>query len=202
MTAASTTATGRNRNPMGGNDRSPQEAPRRVPPGPQATGTLPYMSAPEARGPVARELSRRDFMRHATVLGAGALVLSALPIAERMIEADPALALVTPDDATLQAFADTILPGRKADKTDLGNEIHPQAIAGVDTTPGAVEADTLALMKDPRIGFEALAAPFLADVEGRALSQGGPFLSLPFDKRVAVVLSGLDYGNGSRTLWE
>ena len=141
-------------------------------------------------------------MRRATTLGAGAMVLSALPIAERMIAADPALALVTPDDATLQAFADTIIPGRKADETDLGNEIHPQAIAGVDPQPGAVEADTLALMKDSRVGFEALAVPFLADLEGRALSQGGPFLSLSYDKRAAVCLSGLDFGNGSRTLWE
>ena len=141
-------------------------------------------------------------MRNATVLGAGALVLAAMPLAEQMIAANPALAAVTPDDATLQAFADTIIPGRKVDKTDLGNEIDPQAIAGVDTLPGAVEADTLALMKDPRVGFEALAVPFLADLEGRALSQGGLFLQLPFDKRVAVCLSGLDFGNGSRTLWE
>jgi hypothetical protein len=141
-------------------------------------------------------------MRHATVLGAGALVLSAVPLAEQMIAANPALAVVTPDDATLQAFADTIIPGRKTDKTDLGNEIHPDAIAGADGEPGAVEADTLALMKDPRIGFTALAPALLLDLEGRALGQGGPFLSLPFDKRVATVLSGLDYGNGSRTLWE
>jgi len=160
------------------------------------------MTPPQARGPVGRELSRRDFMRRATTLGAGAMALSALPIAERMIAADPALALVTPDDATLQAFADTIIPGRQADKTDLGNEIHPQAIAGVDPQPGAVEADTLALMKDPRVGFQALEVPFLADLEGRALSQGGPFLSLPYDKRAAVCLSGLDFGNGSRVLWE
>src|SRR5436305_15302556 len=115
-----------------------------------------------------------------------------MPRAERMIAAQPALAAaVTPDDATLQAFADTIIPGRKIDTTDLGNPIDPQAIAGVDPQPGAVEADTLALMKDPRIGFEDLAPAFLLDLEGRALSQGGPFLSLPFDKRKAVVLSGL-----------
>jgi len=141
-------------------------------------------------------------MRHATVLGAGALIASAMPLAEQMIAANPALAAVTPDDGTLQAFADTVIPGRKADHTDLGNEIHPQAIAGVDSEPGAVEADTLALMKDPRIGFEDLAPAFLLDLEPRALSQGGDFLSLSFDKRVAVLLSGLDYGNGSRTLWE
>jgi hypothetical protein len=141
-------------------------------------------------------------MRHATVLGAGALIASAMPLAEQMMAAQPALAFVTPDDATLQAFADTVIPGRKADRTDLGNEIHPQAIAGVDPAPGAVEADTLALMKDPRIGFVDLAPAFLLDLEPRALSQGGDFLSLSFDKRVAVLLSGLDYGNGSRTLWE
>ena len=141
-------------------------------------------------------------MRHATVLGAGALAASALPLARLMIAAAPARAAVTLDDATLQAFADTIIPGRKADRTDLGNEIHPDAIAGVDGLPGAVEADTLALMKDPRIGFVDLAPPFLLDLEGRSLAQGGQFLSLPFDKRVAVVLSGLDYGNGSRPLWE
>src|SRR3954469_18744436 len=139
------------------------------------------MRPPEVRGPVARALSRRDFLQRTGVLGAAALVVAALPLAERMIDADPALALVTPDDATLQAFADTIIPGRKADRTDLGNEIHPDAIAGVDGEPGAVEADALALMKDPRIGFMALAAPFLLDLEGRALGQGGPFLSLPFD---------------------
>ena len=46
-------------------------------------------------------------------------------------------------DATLQAFADTILPGRKATHTDLGDPIDPQAIAGVDPLPGAVEADAL-----------------------------------------------------------
>jgi hypothetical protein len=141
-------------------------------------------------------------MRRATVLGAGALALSALPIAEQLIAADPALALVTPDDATLQAWADTLIPGRKADRTDLGNEIHPDAIAGVDSTPGAVEADTLALMKDPRIGFTPLAVPFLAELETRALAQGGQFLSLPYDKRVATCLSGLDYGNATRVLWE
>src|SRR5918912_513030 len=98
---------------------------------------------------LADELSRRDFMRRASALGAGAFVLAALPVAERMIAADPALAAVSIDDATLQAFADTIIPGRKATRTDLGDEIHPQAIAGVDDEPGAVEADVIRLYKNP-----------------------------------------------------
>ena len=96
-----------------------------------------------------RELSRRDFLQRATALGAGAMVLAALPLAERMIRADPAIAALRPDDATLQAFADTILPGRKATRTDLGDAIDPLAIAGVDSEPGAVEADALAPLPPP-----------------------------------------------------
>jgi hypothetical protein len=157
----------------------------------------------EPWGPVARDLSRRDFLGRVGVLGAGAFALAALPVAERMIAADPALAAVTPDDATLQAFADTMIPGRKAEKTDLGDEIHPMAIAGVDPEPGAVEADALRLYYDPLAGFApTLTGPFLADLNTRSVQQGGPFLTLPFDGRVAVCIQALDYSNGDRVLYE
>src|SRR5436309_7115353 len=158
------------------------------------------MTRPAER--LADELSRRDFMQRVGVLGAGAFVLSALPVAERMIVADPALAAVSLDDATLQAFADTIIPGRKATRTDLGDEIHPLAIAGVDPEPGAVEADALRVYHDPLLGFQPLAGPFQADLNTRALAQGGPFLTLSFEKRVKTCLSGFDFGNQSRVLWE
>ena len=153
-------------------------------------------------GIVERELSRRDFLERTATLGVGAMVLAALPVAERMIAADPAIAAVRPDDATLQAFADTILPGRKATKTDLGDEIDPLAIAGVDSEPGAVEADALRAFHDPLIGFDALEPAFLSDLNGRALQQGGVFLTLTYEKRAAAVLSGLSFDNPSRTLWE
>ena len=157
----------------------------------------------ELRGPVARELSRRDFLGRVGALGAGAMALSALPIAERMIAADPAMADVSLDDATLQAFADTMIPGRKADRTDLGDEIHPLAIAGVDPDPGAVEADALRLYKNPLVGFApALLGPFLSDLSVRSLQQGGAFLTLGFEQRVAVCLQALDYSNGDRVLYE
>lgn len=157
----------------------------------------------EPRGPVARELSRRDFIGRVGALGAGAIALSALPVAERMIAADPAVAAVSLDDATLQAFADTMIPGRPAERTDLGDEIHPQAIAGVDPDPGAVEADVLRLYHNPLVGFApTLVGPFLADLSLRSLQQGGPFLSLGFDQRVAVCLQALDYSNGDRVLYE
>jgi hypothetical protein len=111
--------------------------------------------------------------------------------------ADPTL-----DDATLQAFADTIIPGRKAAKTDLGDPIHPQAIAGVDPDPGAVEADVLRLFHHPLIGFDALEPPFLADLSARSLQQGAPFLELSYDKRVQVLLGGYDFSNPGRVLYE
>ena len=157
----------------------------------------------EPGGPVARELSRRDFLGRVGTLGAGAIALSALPVAERMIAADPALAAVSFDDATLQAFADTIIPGRKAERTDLGDEIHPQAIAGVDPVPGAVEADVLRLYKNPLVGFApALVGPFLSDLNLRSLQHGNAFLNLGFDQRVAVCLQALSFDNGDRVLYE
>src|SRR5436190_24227726 len=120
---------------------------------------------------LADELSRRDFIRPVGALGAGAFVVSALPFAERMITADPALAAVAISDATLQAFADTLIPGRKAKRTDLGDEIDPREIAGVDDRPGAVEADALRVFHDPLVGFPPLAGPFLTDLSTRSLQQ-------------------------------
>jgi hypothetical protein len=146
------------------------------------------------------ELTRRDLLGRATAAGLGALVLSAVPAARRT----PVAGAQTPNyaDATLQAFADTMIPGRRAARTENGAEIHPQAIAGVDSQPGAVEADVLALYRHPEVGFDRVEVPFLADLSVRSLANGGPFLSLDFDHRVAVCKSGLDFSNPDRVLWE
>ncbi len=143
-------------------------------------------------------LSRRELL----AVGLGAVVAQALPYADVLMHADPALAATPIDDATLGAFADTILPGRLVTVTDRGATIPAGVIAGVDSDPGAVEAGAIELYHDSRVGFDALAPPFLADINARALAQGGPFVSLPFEKRVAVVAAGLDFGNGDRVLWE
>jgi hypothetical protein len=130
------------------------------------------------------------------------VVASALPLAERLATRVAYAADPTLDDATLQAFADTIIPGRKAAKTDLGDPIHPQAIAGVDPDPGAVEADALRLFHHPLIGFDALEPVFLAELSLRSLPLGGAFLSLPYEKRVQAVMAGFDFSNPTRLLWE
>jgi hypothetical protein len=148
------------------------------------------------------DVTRRGFIQRAGVLGLGALVASAAPVARQLVAPAPARAAVVLSDATLQAFADTIIPGRKAARTDLGNEIHPQAIAGVDPEPGAVEADVLALYHHSEVGFDALEGPFLADLASRSLSAGGQFLDLDFDRRVRVCVAGLAFDNPGRQVWE
>lgn len=128
-------------------------------------------------------------------------MLSALPAAERILVSE-ARADVQLPDATLQAFADTMVPGRRVATTDLGNEIHPLAIAGVHHEPGAVEADALLLYHDALIGFDSLEGPFLSDLATRSLSRGGQFLDLPFASRVEVCLEGLASSNQSVQVWE
>ena len=152
---------------------------------------------------IAGLLTRRDILAKASVLSLGGLVLSALPAAERILQSvPPADAAVNVSDATLQAFADTLIPGRPATTTDLGNEIHPKAIAGVHGEPGAVETDALLLFHSPLIGFDQLAPAFLAELSTRSLLRGGQFLDLSFTKRVSVVVDGLVASNPSLIVWE
>jgi hypothetical protein len=136
------------------------------------------------------------------VLQRGA-VLSLLPVAERIL-ATPSAALAAPNlaDGTLQAFADTLIPGKRVTRTDLGNEVHPKAIAGAHPEPGAVQADTLVLYHHPLIGFDLVEPAFLADLEARSLLRLGQFIDLPFAKRVAVCLDGLSPSNPTAQVWE
>ena len=144
-------------------------------------------------------LSRRQVLARASTLALGLVTLP--PIALPRPVSPPSIGL-TPSDATFQAFADTMLPGCRVDRTDLGHPIDPLAIAGVDPLPGAVQADALALSHHPEVGFDPLAPGFLADLEARSLPHGGDFLHLDFAARVQVCLNGLDFTNPSRTLWE
>jgi hypothetical protein len=149
-------------------------------------------------------LSRRAFLARTSLAGLAALVASARPAAAQLpgpgIAGPGASSQAT--DATLQAFADTIIPGRRVDHTESGAPIDPLAIFGVDPLPGAVEADALALYHHPEVGFDALAPSFVTDLESRSAQQGSDFLHLPFDRRVQVCLAGLDFSNSSRLLWE
>ena len=105
-------------------------------------------------------------------------------------------------DGTLQAFFDTMVPGRRVATTELGNPIHPKAIAGVDPEPGAVETDALLLARNPKVGFELLLTAFLPDLEARALTEGGLFIDLDYERRERACIKGLDFSNPARLVWE
>jgi len=153
-------------------------------------------------------LSRRAFLGRASAAALGALVASARPVAAQLPVPLPIGGGLggggssQATDPTLQAFSDTIIPGRRVAATETGAAIDPLAIAGVDPLPGAVEADALALYHHPEVGFDSLAPTFLSDLESRSASQGSDFLHLSFDRRVQVCLAGLDFGNQSRLVWE
>src|SRR4051794_29718879 len=138
-------------------------------------------------------LTRRSLVARVTVAAVAMSALRAVP-AGAQAPVDP--------DGTLQAFADTLVPGRRVATTVSGAAVHPQAIAGVDREPGAVEADALALYHHPKVGFDALEPGFLAELTTRSLAHGGPFLGLGWDARAAVCTEGLAYDNPTRLLWE
>jgi hypothetical protein len=154
----------------------------------------------EGRDELLALLTRRQALTRASTAGLAALVASALPLAQ----AGPARAASQPSlsDGTLQAFADTMVPGRKTASTESGQPVYPGAIAGVDPLPGAVEADALALYGNVDVGFTALEPAFLADLESRSLLGGGQFLSLTYEQRVQVCLQGLDFSNPTYLVWE
>ncbi|WP_372790099.1 DUF5987 family protein [Paraconexibacter sp.] len=150
------------------------------------------------------EATRREFLARALATGLAATVAGALPTARALVAPEAARAQDPGfDAATLQAFYDTIIPGRKVTTTSLGAPVHPKAILGVDDRPGAVEADALALGNHPLIGFAYLAPAFLADLELRAAAAGGSdFLSLDWDGREAACRSGFAFDNPLRLTWE
>jgi hypothetical protein len=154
------------------------------------------------RGRVAAEMSRRELLKGTGVIALAAVVAGALPTLSRLASPPVAAAADPLSDATLQAFFDTLIPGRVVSRTVSGQAIAAGAIAGVDPEPGAVEADALLLAHDPRIGFDALIPVLFAELESRSLGQGGTFVSLPYERRETVCLAGLDFGNPTRTVWE
>jgi hypothetical protein len=167
---------------------------------------VPIGDEKPTRKQIAAELSRRQLLTRAGGLGLGALVASALPIAERLIRPATAAALDADLDGTMQAFFDTILPGKAVPGllTQLGNPIHPGAIAGVDPEHGAVYADALALAHNPKIGFDALEPAFLADLQARTttVAPASLFLDLDYERREQVCIAGLDFANPTRIVWE
>lgn len=93
---------------------------------------------------------------------------------------------------TLEAFADTVIPGCKRWPAD-------EAVAGVSDTPGAVQAGALAVLTDPATGLEDGVADMADELDRRAATyaaaiglpareKGLAFVRLPYAQRRSLVI--------------
>lgn len=106
---------------------------------------------------------------------------------------------------TLEAFADTIVPGCKRSPDD-------RAIAGVADEPGAVEAGALELLHTPATGVTAGLEPLVAMLNGHATAYAAehglpldetvpPFVSLAYEHRYALVQRLTTPGHPEKDGW-
>jgi hypothetical protein len=147
---------------------------------------------------VTRQISRRQVLQ----LVAGALA------ARPLLTAWPAGAAVPPESLqrqTLEAWADTIVPGAKRSPED-------RVVAGATPGPGAVQAGVWELLNDPDAGVQAALPAFTAllntEATGYALAHGvrvpiteAPFVSLPFEHRTGLALALLNPKHPDQLLW-
>jgi len=111
-----------------------------------------------------------------------------------------AFAQTMPDDPaivpTLEAFADTLIPGEKRHPGD-------RAIAGAAAGPGAVQAGAVDLLNFPPAGVAATIPAIAAGINARATAYAlanlivldpavPPLVSLSFDQRTAFLVQLLD----------
>jgi len=133
-------------------------------------------------------IDRRQFLRAvAAALAWTRMPGSPLaPVPAAAVALDPAVA------GTLEAFADTLIPGAKRAPDD-------RAIAGAGTGAGAVQAGALDLLGSPRAGLAGLlpaltaqidaAATAFADAHGIALEPAvPPLVALDFAARTTVLV--------------
>lgn len=119
--------------------------------------------------------------------------------------ADQSTGLDSDARLTLEAFADTIVPGQTREPGD-------RAIAGAMAGPGAVAAGALELLADPATGL-AEGLPGLASAldehsrahageHGVALDPSvPPFTALPFEHRTAIVRTLMAPGHPEKDFW-
>jgi hypothetical protein len=106
---------------------------------------------------------------------------------------------------TIEAFADTIIPGEKRSPDD-------RAVAGAAEGPGAVAAGALQLLRDPAGGIapalESLAVSLDAHAERYAREHGVPpdetasaFVGLPFEHRTALIEELTAWEHPEHEMW-
>ena len=107
--------------------------------------------------------------------------------------------------ATLEAFADTLVPGAKRHAGD-------RSVAGAAPGAGAVDAGALALLTMPEAGMELLLPELAALLDGEATAYAAshlivldptvpPLVALPFGARTALLSQLLDPTHPDQQVW-
>jgi hypothetical protein len=106
---------------------------------------------------------------------------------------------------TLEAFADTIIPGQKRGPWDV-------AVAGVVDGGGAVAAGAVPLLEGPEGGLAPMLGLIAAGLNGHAMAYARehgltpgdaapPFVALPYPHRAALVRELTAPGHPEREMW-
>jgi len=143
--------------------------------------------------------TRREVL--CALLAATAVISTAVPA---MAQADIST-LSTATTQTMEAFADTVVPGRKRSSRD-------RAIAGADSSAGAVEAGALALLLAPQLDIAGLVDGIAVDLNAHAVSYAlkhlilldptvPPFVALSFGHRSALLRQLCDPRGLDQQLW-
>ncbi|WP_199791375.1 DUF5987 family protein [Streptomyces sp. 142MFCol3.1] len=107
---------------------------------------------------------------------------------------------------TLEAFADTLIPGRRRFAGDV-------AVAGAVTGPGAVQAGVVDLLRSPELPVAPLLPEIAALLDARAVTYAAlrliwlppthpPFVGLSFSDRTALVGGLFDPDDLDRPIWQ
>lgn len=143
------------------------------------------------------DLSRRQLLRS---VAAGVAALPLLDAASAAAPDGP-----VDDRATLEAFADTIVPGERRSRSD-------RVVAGATPGPGAVQAGAWRLLNDGDVGIApaipGLAAGLNTAAAAEAASAGlvldpavPAFVALPFRHRTAVATRLLNGQGPDQVVW-
>jgi hypothetical protein len=106
---------------------------------------------------------------------------------------------------TLEAFADTIVPGEKRSPDD-------HAIAGADDGPGAVAAGAIELVRDPAAGIVGGLDSLIIALNAHARTYAAqhsmvldesvpPFVALPFNDRTTLLTTLTTPGHPEKDGW-
>lgn len=149
-------------------------------------------------------ISRRRLLQLAT---AAAVAWQTAPWADRLVAlaGTPGGTSTDAMTTTLEAFADTLVPGRKRFDGDV-------AIAGVVDGPGAVQAGAVDLMWFPQAAIGPALPGFVSMLDSRATDYAArrrvvvdptlpPFVALGFSDRTRLCLELLDSAAPDYLLW-